>query len=54
MGAPLDGLPKWTGINDTSDLIEDSPKEMVKELEKKREKEASEKKQNGEGSKGSK
>ncbi|KAF2754695.1 hypothetical protein EJ05DRAFT_488855 [Pseudovirgaria hyperparasitica] len=34
-----DGLPKWTGLNDSSELIEDSPPEMVKELEKKRENE---------------
>ncbi len=31
-----DGLPKWTGINEDSDLIEDTPPEMVKELERKR------------------
>jgi hypothetical protein len=34
-----DGLPKWTGLNEESDLIEDSPPEMVKELERKRLKE---------------
>ena len=34
-----DGLPKWTGINDQSDLIEDSPPELVKKLERKREEE---------------
>ena len=33
-----DGLPKWTGINETSDLIEDSPPEMIKELERERKK----------------
>lgn len=31
-----DGLPKWSGINENSDLIEDSPPEMVKEKERKR------------------
>jgi hypothetical protein len=31
-----DGLPKWSGLNDESDLIEDSPPEMVKELNRKR------------------
>ena len=25
-----DGKPKWTGINDQSDLIEDSPPELKK------------------------
>jgi hypothetical protein len=37
-----DGLPKWTGINETSDLIEDSPPEMVKELERKRKRDVEE------------
>ncbi|KAH7396113.1 Mss4-like protein [Pyrenochaeta sp. MPI-SDFR-AT-0127] len=32
-----DGLPKWSGINDESDLIEDSPPDMVQEQERKRE-----------------
>ena len=31
-----DGLPKWTGINQESDLIEDSPPEMIQEMERKR------------------
>lgn len=31
-----DGLPKWSGINEDSDLIEDSPPEMVKEMERRR------------------
>lgn len=48
-----DGLPKWTGLNDTSELIEDSPPEQVQELERKREKERAkrrktEKDENGE------
>jgi hypothetical protein len=34
-----DGLPKWSGLNDQSDLIEDSPPEMVKDLKRKREQE---------------
>jgi len=34
-----DGLPKWTGLKDDSDLIEDSPEEEIKELERKRRKE---------------
>lgn len=38
-----DGLPKWSGINNESDLIEDSPPEKVRELERKREKEREEK-----------
>lgn len=38
-----DGLPKWTGINQTSDLIEDSPPDMVRDHERKREKEQREK-----------
>ncbi|KAG8628056.1 hypothetical protein KVT40_003929 [Elsinoe batatas] len=33
-----DGLPKWSGINEESDLIEDSPPELVREHERKREK----------------
>jgi hypothetical protein len=34
-----DGLPKWTGINNESELIEDSPPEKVREVERKREEE---------------
>ncbi|OCK79527.1 hypothetical protein K432DRAFT_417295 [Lepidopterella palustris CBS 459.81] len=34
-----DGLPKWSGMSDQSDLIEDSPPELVRELERKREEE---------------
>ena len=37
-----DGLPKWSGINETSDLIEDSPPEQVKELERERKRKAEE------------
>ncbi|WPH03773.1 Hypothetical protein R9X50_00665600 [Acrodontium crateriforme] len=32
----VDGLPKWTGLNGSSELIEDSPVDMVKDLERKR------------------
>ena len=38
-----DGLPKWTGINESSELIEDSPPELIVELERKRHKEHTEK-----------
>jgi hypothetical protein len=31
-----DGLPKWDGLNDQSNLIEDSSPELVRELERKR------------------
>lgn len=45
-----DGLPKWTGINNTSDLMEDSPQDMVRDLERKRAQEKEEKlKERGEG-----
>ncbi|KAF2497215.1 hypothetical protein BU16DRAFT_458851 [Lophium mytilinum] len=43
-----DGLPKWTGINNESDLIEDSPPEKVRELERKREEEREERFKKGE------
>ena len=43
-----DGLPKWTGLNNDSDLIEDSPPEMVRENEGKREKERQERFNKGE------
>ncbi|KAM0155177.1 hypothetical protein ACHAPG_006021 [Botrytis cinerea] len=41
-----DGLPKWTGLNDKSDLIEDSPPEAIQK--RKREKEEEEKDGKGE------
>jgi hypothetical protein len=31
-----DGLPKWEGMADKSELIEDSPKEEIRENERKR------------------
>ncbi|KAI9880883.1 MAG: hypothetical protein M1830_010478 [Pleopsidium flavum] len=39
-----DGKPKWTGMNDSSDLIEDSPPEL-----KKRKREEDEKSKNEDG-----
>ena len=30
-----DGLPKWDGLNDQSNLIEDSSPELVREFERK-------------------
>ena len=44
-----DGLPKWDGINETSNLIEDSPPEVIKEQERKRYKEQKEKVESGNG-----
>ena len=46
-----DGLPKWSGINKKSDLIEDSPPEAVAELEKERAKEKREGKDEKDGDK---
>jgi len=43
-----DGLPKWSGLNNESDLIEDSPPEVVREFERKREQERQEKFKKGE------
>lgn len=39
-----DGLPKWSGINngENSELIEDSPPDEIKTLERKRSREAKE------------
>lgn len=31
-----DGLPKWSGMNKVSELIEDSPVEMMRDLERER------------------
>lgn len=44
-----DGLPKWSGMKDKSDLIEDSPKEDIKAYERKQLKEKKERqdKENG-------
>jgi len=43
-----DGLPKWTGINNESELIEDSPPEKVREVERKREEEREEREKKAE------
>ena len=43
-----DGLPKWSGLSNERDLIEDSPPEVVKEFERKREEERSKKFEKGE------
>lgn len=43
-----DGLPKWTGLSGDSELIEDSPPELVKELARKKEKEREERFKKGE------
>jgi hypothetical protein len=43
-----DGLPKWTGLSGESDLIEDSPPDMVREHERQREKERNERFEKGE------
>ena len=43
-----DGLPKWSGLSDSSDLIEDSPQEAIDEYKKKKEeKEEKEKSEKG-------
>lgn len=42
-----DGLPKWSGLSDESDLIEDSPPDLVQEHERKREGERTRKLQEG-------
>jgi len=43
-----DGLPKWSGLSNESDLIEDSPPELVREHERKREAERNKKFEKGE------
>ena len=43
-----DGLPKWTGLNNESDLIEDSPPEQIKEHARQREQERQERFEKGE------
>lgn len=40
-----DGLPKWSKLDKQSDLIEDSPPEQVRELERNRVEERKAKKQ---------
>lgn len=43
-----DGLPKWTGLNKDSELIEDSPPEQIKEYTRQREEERQKRKEKGE------
>lgn len=43
-----DGLPKWTGLSGESELIEDSPPELVKKLEREREQERNKRFEKGE------
>ncbi|KAL8680269.1 MAG: hypothetical protein Q9224_002172 [Gallowayella concinna] len=43
-----DGKPKWSGINDSSDLIADSPQEAVNELKRKRKEEQEKENEQGE------
>lgn len=43
-----DGLPKWTGLNQDSDLIEDSPPELVREVTRRQEQERAERFEKGE------
>ena len=43
-----DGLPKWTGLNKESELIEDSPPEQVKEHARKREEKRKKRSEQGE------
>ncbi|KAF7868312.1 hypothetical protein EAF04_004844 [Stromatinia cepivora] len=40
-----DGLPKWTGLNDRSDLIEDSPPEAIQKRKREKEEEEREAKE---------
>lgn len=42
-----DGLPKWSGLNKTSDLVEDSPPEAIQELERERAQQQQEERANG-------
>ena len=44
-----DGLPKWDGLTQESNLIEDSPPDLVKQYERKREEERSKRFEQGEG-----
>lgn len=45
-----DGKPKWTGLNDKSDLIEDSPQDAIKKRKREKEEEEEEEKKKGEKS----
>ncbi|KAI9647498.1 hypothetical protein NHQ30_003883 [Ciborinia camelliae] len=46
-----DGLPKWTGLNDKSDLIEDSPPEAIQKRKREEEEGEKEKEEGNEQSK---
>lgn len=48
-----DGLPKWTGLNDKSDLIEDSPPEAIRKRKREKEEEEREERE-GRGKDGEK
>ena len=43
-----DGLPKWDGLSQESNLIEDSPPDLVRESERKREAERAKRFEKGE------
>ncbi|KAF1986525.1 hypothetical protein K402DRAFT_312185, partial [Aulographum hederae CBS 113979] len=43
-----DGLPKWTGLSDESDLVEDSPREVVQKRERQKEEERKKRFEKGE------
>jgi hypothetical protein len=43
-----DGLPKWTGLNKESELIEDSPPDQIKEHARQREEERKKRFEKGE------
>jgi hypothetical protein len=43
-----DGLPKWSKIDNDSDLIEDSPPDFVRDFERKREEKRAERFAKGE------
>lgn len=40
-----DGLPKWTGLDNKSDLIEDSPPEAIQKRKREKEEEEKEEKE---------
>ena len=51
-----DGLPKWSGMSDSSDLIEDSPPEAIKKRKREVDEEKMKEKngENGDGEKNAK
>lgn len=42
-----DGLPKWSGLNEESELMEDTDAEFVRDYERKRKKQKDQEKENG-------